>query len=64
MGNRVMTLEELKAIQDRVYSRFSNTRDGGFKRFHEKAAKAYRECGKIEDAEAAERLTDKGESRW
>lgn len=54
-----MTPEELNAMRDRVYDRFNKTGDGGFGGFHEKAAKAYRQHGEIENAEAAERLAEK-----
>lgn len=51
-----MTAEELKAIQEQVYSRFNETGDGGFDGFHRKAAKAYEKFGQTENAEQARKL--------
>lgn len=55
-----MTHEELKAIQERVYKNYENgTAAKGFLGFHERAARAYEEHGKTEDAEAAREMADR-----
>lgn len=51
-----MTAKELKAIQKRVYDQFNKTGEGGFKNFHNRAAKAYEKFGQTENAKMARKL--------
>lgn len=50
------TYEQIRAEWDAGYERATAKGGAGWKSFHERMAKAYRETGQAEQAEQAERL--------